>query len=225
MNASSLHHAIITGFLDAQRAPTIAELAAKFARNPDDVRRALRALAEDHGVLLHPRSDEVWIAHPFSSSPSTCVVHAGGKRWWGNCAWCALGLAHLAGGSAEIETRLGGIDAAVTIRMRQGAILDTEFVVHFPIPMQQAWDNVVYTCSVMLLFRSRSDVAHWCAERGVPLGDVRPIEQVSAFAAEWYARHADPDWVKWSVPDAKRIFTRHGLSGPIWALPDEHGRF
>jgi hypothetical protein len=44
-----------------------------------------------------------------------------------------------------------------------GKIIDTNFVVHFPIPMRQAWDNVIYTCSIMLLFRNEAQVDDWCA--------------------------------------------------------------
>lgn len=225
MNNSSLHEAIITSFLQVQRPPSVEEISSRFSCSVDEVREALRALAEYHGVVLHPGTDEVWIAHPFSSTPTTCVVHSGSKKWWGNCAWCSLGVAHLAGGNADIETRIGGIDEVVRIRVRNGAVIDKDFVVHFPIPMQKAWDNVIYTCSVMLMFQSKAQVEEWCAERGVPVGDVRPIDQIWAFASKWYSRHADPDWVKWTVPEAAEIFKRHGLSGPIWALPEQEGRF
>lgn len=225
MDNSRLHQAIISSFLTVQRPPTVEEIASRFSSSIDDVRKSLRALADYHGVVLHPKTDEVWIAHPFSAAPTTCVVHSGSKKWWGNCAWCSLGVACLAGGDVDIETRIGGIDELVRIRIRDGAVIDKDFVVHFPIPMQNAWDNVVYTCSVMLMFRDRAQVEAWCMERGVPVGDVRPVEQIWAFASDWYSRHADLDWVKWTVQEAAEIFTRHGLSGPIWALPQAVGRF
>lgn len=225
MNKSLVHEVIISFFLKHQRPPSINELASVFGCEEADVRDALRALADYHGVVLHPTSDEVWIAHPFSSSPTTCVVRAGNKKWWGNCIWCSLGVAHLAGGTAAIETRIGAIEERVTIRIEDGKLRDTDFVVHFPIPMQNAWDNVVFTCSVMLLFRNESQVDDWCAERGIAKGDVRPIEQVWPFAAEWYSCHANSDWKKWSVSEAAEIFARHNLTGPVWFLPEESRRF
>ena len=225
MTDSTLHAAIIHSFLDRQRAPTIRELAEQFRSDPEAVRAALRGLAERHGVVLRDDSDEVWIAHPFSAAPTTFVVTSGDRKWWGNCAWCSLGVAHLAGGNAVIETRLGAIGEPVTIRIEDGKLIDTQHVVHFPIPMRDVWKNVVYTCSVMLLFRGEGDVDPWCAERGIARGDVRPIEQVWAFAAEWYGRHADTTWVKWSMREAAAIFERHGLSGPTWDLGDTSGGF
>lgn len=225
MNDASLHEAIITGFLKQQRPPTVREIAERFQCDEAQARQGLRTLADNHGVVLHPHSDEVWIAHPFSAAPTTCVVTSGKQKWWGNCAWCSLGVVHLAGGSATIETRLGAIDDHATLRFENGKLLDTDFVVHFPIPMRQAWDNVVYTCSVQLLFRDEAQVDEWCATRGIPKGDVRPIEQVWNFATEWYGRHADADWTKWTVREAIEIFARHRLTGPVWALSNEAARF
>lgn len=225
MNNSSLHETIISFFLDHQRPPTMLEIASRFQCDEAEARHALRALADYHGVVLHPNSDEIWVAHPFSAAPTTCVVKSGNRKWWGNCAWCSLGVVQLAGGTATVETRIGAIDDHATIRFEDGMLIDRDFVVHFPIPMRQAWDNVIYTCSIMLMFRNEAQVDDWCATRGIPKGDVRPIEQVWKFAAEWYARHADANWTKWSVQEAAEIFSRHNLTGPIWALSNETARF
>jgi hypothetical protein len=225
MDNSTLHAAIVASFLTHQRAPTVSEIARQFRCDENEARAGLRALAEYHGVVLHPNVDEVWIAHPFSAAPTTFVVAHGARTWWGNCAWCSLGLVHLAGGTATIETRIGAIAEQATIRIESGKLLDTDYVVHFPIPMRSAWDNVIYTCSVMLLFRDESQVDEWCATRGIAKGDVRPIEQVWRFAAEWYAHHADVDWQKWSAKQAGEIFRRHGLTGPIWTITEEQKRF
>lgn len=91
--------------------------------------------------------------------------------------------------------------------------------------MRHAWDNVVFTCSVQLLFRDEAEVNEWCRERGIPKGDVRPIEQVWTFAREWYGRHADADWTKWSMRQAAEIFHRHNLTGATWTLGNESERF
>lgn len=225
MNHSNLHAVIVAYFLDKQRPPTVAELGAHFQREEADVRKALQDLQAYHGVVLHPHSDEVWVAHPFSAAPTTCVVRTESGTWWGNCVWCSLGLAHLAGGTATLETRTGALDEPVSIRIEGGKVIDTDFAVRFPVTMTHAWDNVMYTCSVMLAFRNEAQVDDWCRLRGIPKGDVRPIAQIGAFAAEWYAKHADYNWEKWTVREAGDLFTRHGLTGPIWALPEASERF
>jgi hypothetical protein len=225
MNNSSLHEAIISSFLTNQRPPTISEIASRFQCNELTARKGLQALADYHGVVLHPHSDEVWVAHPFSAAPTTCVVSSGERKWWGNCAWCSLGVMHLAGPNATLKTRLGAIGDEVSITVENGELVDKDYVIHFPIPMRNAWDNVIYTCSVMLLFRNEAEVDEWCSIRGIPKGDVRPIEQIWDFATEWYGRHADANWTKWSLRDAVEIFRRHNLTGPIWSIRDTAEHF
>ncbi|OAA55379.1 Alkylmercury lyase [Cordyceps fumosorosea ARSEF 2679] len=225
MDHSSLHEFIISSFLNNHRPPTVNEVATRFETDVATARCGLQALADYHGVVLHPKSDEVWVAHPFSASPTTCVVSSNDGKWWGNCAWCSLGVMQLIGGSATLRTKTGAIGDEVSITARNGQLVDTDFVIHFPVPMRNAWDNVIYTCSVQLVFHNEAEVDEWCATRGIPKGDVRPIKQIWDFAAEWYGRHADADWTKWSLSEATEIFERHKLTGPIWAISHEAGRF
>jgi hypothetical protein len=101
----------------------------------------------------------------------------------------------------------------------------TDLVVHFPIPMTQAWDNVIYTCSLMLMFGSERQVSEWCARHEIPQGDVQPIEKVLELARRWYGEHLRPDWRKRSVAEARALFEELGLTHPVWSLPDQEGRF
>jgi hypothetical protein len=195
LDNAALHHAIMSGLIERGCAPSVRALAEHFSASPAEISAAMKALAEYH------------------------------KQWWGNCAWCSLGVAKLAGGTCTIRTTLGMTGRQVTVRVENGAVLDKDYVVHFPIPMTKAWDNVVYTCSLMLLFESEADVDAWCATHCKPKGDVRPIEQVWRFAAEWYGRHLDRDWRKWTSEEAAAIFARNGLTGPVWEIPVTKGRF
>ncbi|MDJ0923648.1 MAG: alkylmercury lyase family protein [Acidimicrobiia bacterium] len=222
---SSIHHAIIRTIVDRGYAPDHAELGNWSGRPVEEVVTALEALADDHGVVLHPGTREIWIAHPFSLAPTAYVVRADGSRWWGTCAWCSLGIVELAGGTATITAQLAWSTDSVTIRIDDGFLVDTDFVIHFPIPMVQAWTNVVYTCSMMALFRDEESVAAWAAHHGKPVGDIRPIAQIWEFAREWYGRHLDSDWRKWTTEEAAAMFARHGLDGPIWSLESGSERF
>lgn len=220
-----LHAAIGRHFIDRGTAPSIAELSRQFALDDAVVSEALRALADYHGVVLHPTSGEIWAMHPFSAAPTLFWVESEGRGWWGNCAWCSLGIVALLGADARITTRLGGEASTVTVQIANGAVTTPDYVVHFPIPMTQAWDNVMYTCSCMLLFESSAAVDRWCARHAIPRGDVQPLSNVWAFAQAWYGRHLDPDWTKWTTEEARALFGRFGLTGPTWALPVTPERF
>ncbi len=222
---SSLHHHILSTIVARGYAPSIDELTDWSGRTRTEVAAALTALAEYHGVVLHPTSGEIWIAHPFSLAPTTFTITAHSQRWWGTCAWCSLGAVELLGGTATITTRFAWSGESVSLRVDAGKLLDTDCVIHFPIAMAKAWDNVVYTCSMMLLFRDANAVAAWCNRFGKQQGDVRPVEQIWHFSREWYGRHLDTDWRKWTAAEAAEMFGRHGLDGPIWSLPSAAERF
>ena len=225
LDTATLHYVIVRRILKRGSAPSIAELAQAFERTREDVSAALHTLMADHGVVLHPNSDEIWILHPFSMAPTNFVVRSGQGEWWGNCAWCSLGIADLAGGTATITTALGAAGRQVNVHIEDGMLTDKDYVIHFPVPMARAWDNVVYTCSMMLLFETETDVERWCARHHKPKGDVRPLEQIWNFAREWYGRHADPHWRKWTAEEAAAMFRRHGLNGPIWEIDARKRRF
>lgn len=225
LNKSTLHHVIIDTILSRGSVPSADELAERFGVTRYRIGEALHDLAEYHGVVLHPGSDEIWVAHPFSAAPTSFLVRAGAREWWGNCAWCSLGVVELAGGTATITTALGAVGRQVIVRIEAGRILDRDYVVHFPVKMMNAWNNVVFTCSMMLLFEDEAAVEIWCAKHGKTKGDVRPVEQIWGFAREWYGRHREPDWVKWTQEEAAAMFARHGLTGPIWELSVGSGRF
>ncbi|MHB1543731.1 MAG: organomercurial lyase [Gammaproteobacteria bacterium] len=149
INSATLHRAILQHLVDHGFAPSRLALAQRFGVDADAevVAGALHMLQGMHGVVLHPHVPEVWIAHPFSTAPTPFTVRHDTRVWWGNCAWCSLGVAALLGGNdVKIQTTLGAEGQPVTIHVDNGRVRE-ELWVHFPIPMTHAWDNVVYTCS------------------------------------------------------------------------------
>ena len=225
LNNSSLHFVIIESFLKRGRAPSIQELSERFSVSSDSIRSALLGLQDYHGVVLHPHNQEIWVAHPFSTVPTGFIVRSNNREWWGNCAWCSLGVAALAGPAVTITTCPGFDRPPVEIRIKDGELENRDFVVHFSTPMAEAWDNVIATCAMMLLFDDEAHIDEWCARHGKPKGDVRPVAQVWSFAREWYGRHADQDWQKWTANEATELFARHGLDGPIWEIATQGERF
>ena len=225
LDHANLHHRILRTLVDRGNAPSIDELAAHFERPRSVLVEALRALQEYHGVVLHPATSEVWVIHPFATAPTNFWVESARGSWWGNCAWCSLGVAALLDEDVTITTTLGGESEQVRLRIRDGQVIDDRYLVHFPIPMRAAWDNVVYTCSTMLLFESAPAVDDWCLRHRIPRGDVQPVSRVWDFARAWYGRHLDENWTKWSSEQAKEIFDRFQLTGPTWDLPVAATRF
>ena len=225
INNASLHHRIIKHFIEVGHAPSVDELSAEFERSREAVVAGLLDLQEYHGVVLHPGSAEIWVIHPFSTAPTNFWVESEDKSWWGNCAWCSLGVAALVGGNVTITTNLGAEGSQVRVKIVDGKLCDTGYFVHFPIPMKHAWDNVIFTCSTMLLFDSELAVSDWSSRHNIPRGDIQPLSNVWEFAKAWYGHHLDENWSKWSAAEAKELFEQFGLRGPVWDIPAEVSRF
>jgi len=220
-----LHHAILRHIIDHGYAPDADELASLLGVTEKVIAAALDALAAYHGVVLHPGTSKIWVIHPFSLAPTSFTVTAGERLWWGNCAWCSFGVAALLDQDVTITTALGADRQQVKLHIRNGQLVEDEYYVHFPIPMMQAWDNVVYTCSTMLLFDAPADVDRWCAQHRIARGDVQPAAHIWAFARRWYGSHLNPQWEKWTNAQAKAIFDEFGLGHPVWNLPTSSERF
>lgn len=220
-----LHYELIQGLVETCSVPTREELQARMSCSSAELDRAFDDLAGEHGVVLHPASHNVWAIHPFSLAPTLFLVESGPKKWWGNCAWCSLGVAVLAGGRCVITSTLGAETEQVQLVVEDGRVNRHDLVVHFPIPMERAWDNVVYTCSTMLLFKDEDHVVEWSARRRISRGDVQPVAKVLELSRRWYGDHLRADWTKKSVAEARAIFAELGLTHPIWSLTSHDSRF
>lgn len=215
-----VHHCVIDAFLTEGRAPALEAIAARAGATFDDAAGALDRLHEGHGLVLHPGTHAVWIAHPFSASPTATWVEAGARGWWAPCLWCALGIAALAGEDVQIHTQLAGERDRIAIAVPRDGALTDELVVHFARPPRDAWDNVVHFCAMVLAFRDARAIDAWSARHGLPRGEAVPLAQVRELARRWYGGHAAADWRKHTIAEARQIFAAAGLTGPFWDLPE-----
>jgi len=222
---ATLHHVIMDHMLNKGYAPDLAELCRLTHAKEASVVKALKDLEEYHGVVLHPHSSRIWVIHPFSNAPTNFYVESDKRGWWGNCAWCSLGIAALVNKDAKITSSFGAHGDPAVITIQDGQIKEGEFLVHFPIPMKEAWDNVIYTCSTMLLFRDKQEIRHWCAQHHIAEGDIQPVSKVWQLARIWYGKHMDTNWEKWTAQEAQQIFWQCSLHHPVWQLEESAIRF
>jgi hypothetical protein len=222
---SRAHAAILQGIIERGYAPDVDSLVQTLAAARQDVQSSLERLAADHGVVLHPGTHDVRIAHPFSLSPTHVWVAFAGRGSWAPCLWCAFGISSLVGGNVDILTSFGAEADRARIRVRDSEVVEKELLVHFAIRPEEAWQNVVHFCATVLPFRSEDQVSQWCERHGISRGSVLPISKVNELARHWYGQHLSPHWHKWSVREADGIFRRVGLTGSFWELPDSEGTY
>jgi hypothetical protein len=124
----------------------------------------------------------------------------------------------LAAPGAAIHARYGGEAEPAVFSVAAATTISPAAFVHFPIPVRRAWDNVVPWCATEP-FHTPDDAAAWSARHGFAPGDVVPLDRVLALARVWYGRHLDPSWRKWTVDEARAMFTGIGLTSPTWDVP------
>ncbi|MEO0790466.1 MAG: alkylmercury lyase family protein [Bacteroidota bacterium] len=225
LSNSILHYTILQNILENGYAPSVADLANTLGVKEDKVIEGLYKLQDYHGVVLHPNEPKIWVIHPFSLAPTNFYVESDRGGWWGNCAWCSLGVAALLDSQVKITTTIGGETKQIEINIVDGEIHEKGYYIHFPTPMKNAWDNVIYTCSNMLIFENEQQIDEWALKHHIPKGDIQPIEKIWNFSRKWYGNHLDPQWTKWTIEEAKQMFREFDLSGKIWELEDSGGRF
>lgn len=220
-----LHSEILKYIIKYGFAPTVSAISELFTCSDEETKRSLVSLQEYHGVVLHPNEVKIWVIHPFSLAPTLFTVKSPRGIWWGNCAWCSLGVAALLNEDVTIITNSGGHDDQIIMNIRDGKIEQKDLYIHFPIKMKNAWDNVIYTCSNMLVFRNESEIDAWSQRHDIPKGDIQPVEKIWEFSKVWYGNHLNPDWKKWTTKEAKEIFMKYELTGEIWDLEESAARF
>ncbi len=95
--------------------------------------------------MLDPATRELWMAMPFSATPTQFRVTAGERAWWANCAWDALGISAMLQLPAEITTSCTDCGDPLTVRTTGQALCDPSGVVHFAVPAAAWWDDIGFT--------------------------------------------------------------------------------
>ncbi|MEP6870475.1 MAG: organomercurial lyase [Anaerolineaceae bacterium] len=136
---------ILQHFVESARPPTPQETGEALHLTLKESAAAYDRLASDHVLVLAPGTHEIRMANPLSAVQTTFPVHIGGKRFYGNCIWDALGAVAMLGGSGTIDSRCACCDEALTLEIDNLELRAVEAVVHFAVPAAHWWDDIVYT--------------------------------------------------------------------------------
>jgi alkylmercury lyase-like protein len=136
--------AVYDATLTAGTPPSAREVGERLGLAEEVVSASLERLATGKALVLQRDSREVLMANPFSAVPTPFAVHAGGRMYYGNCIWDALGIPAMLGSDARIEASCGCCGESMPLSVRGGALEDLEGVVHFAIPAHQWWQDIVY---------------------------------------------------------------------------------
>ncbi len=125
--------------------PSIDELSRTADMPSEDVRAAIEALERHHHIALLPDRSGIWMARPFSATPTDFPVDTERGRFWANCAWDALGVPAILGIDGWTEARCAASGEPISFGVRGGRREGDHGVVHLVVPPRDAWDDIGFT--------------------------------------------------------------------------------
>lgn len=139
-----IRNATYSMFVDLGRAPRAEEVAAVEGLPVGDVAAAWRRLHDAHALVLHPNGD-IRMANPFSATPTAYRVDAGGRSWFANCAWDAIGVCAALGTDGDVATACPCCGDPIEVGIRAGAPSDESLLFHCLVPAVAWWDDIGFT--------------------------------------------------------------------------------
>ena len=125
-------------------APKAAETGA--ALGIEDPEGSYRRLHDAHALVLHPGSTEIRMLNPFSTVETPHRVEAGGRSWYANCAWDALGIPAALHADGRIDSACPDCGERLELEVRDGELVrGDDLLVHFVVPARRWWDDIGFT--------------------------------------------------------------------------------
>jgi alkylmercury lyase-like protein len=122
------------------RAPSAAELG-----DPEEVVAGWRRLHAEHALVLNAAADELRMLNPFSVVPTAYRVQAGGRWWYGNCAWDAVGICAALHTDGRVETSCPDCGEALVVEVRDERLDAESLLFHVLVPAAHWWDDIGFT--------------------------------------------------------------------------------
>jgi hypothetical protein len=139
-----VRHYMINELAEAGRAPMLEDVAMEMGLRMDALRAVLQRLHDAH-LLVLAADGRLLMMHPFSNVPTGFRVTSNATGYDANCAWDALGILAALGRDGVATAQVPGEQGKFRCQVRNGALEAEAAVVHFPLPLRQWYDDIVFT--------------------------------------------------------------------------------
>jgi hypothetical protein len=127
-----------------EKSPTLAQMATSLGASSKKVLASLARQGESH-AFMQQESGELWRAAPFSCIPTPFPVRVGGKSWFGNCIWDALGIPAMLGKDARIGASCGCCNYDMSMEIKGGTLRSGDGLIHIAVPACEWYKDVAFT--------------------------------------------------------------------------------
>jgi len=132
-------------FAQTGRAPSPSEVAARAGGEVGAVLESYGRLRGQRLLVLGEDGATIRMAPPFSGIPTQHEVEAGGRRYYANCAWDALGVPAALHLPATVRSRCGQSDQPLELRVDLDGPEPSDWLFHCLVPAAHWWDDIVFT--------------------------------------------------------------------------------
>ncbi|HSB10441.1 MAG TPA: organomercurial lyase [Blastocatellia bacterium] len=137
--------AVYRHFSETGRRPAAGDVAEIVGSDVESVLEAYRSLRAQRVLVLEPDGASIRMAPPFSGVPTPHVVLAGGKRYFANCAWDALGVPAALRRTAEVHSRCEQSGEPLHLEVSIEGPEPSSWLFHCLVPAAKWWDDIVFT--------------------------------------------------------------------------------
>lgn len=137
---------LYASFVRTGNAQTPAQAASDLDLTDSEVEDAYRRLHAAHALVLQPGTTRIGMLNPFSAVATPHRVEAGGRWWFANCAWDALGIPAALHTDGLIRSACPDCGEPLELDVCEGALeRGAGLLVHFVVPARHWWDDIAFT--------------------------------------------------------------------------------
>src|ERR1041384_1090594 len=140
-----VRHAIYEHFVTTGEAPTVAGLASTLGPGSRDIVASFQRLFERRLLVLGSDREQILMAPPFSGVPTQHRVIVGGREYFANCAWDALGVVAALGRDGLVRSRCEQSGEPLDIPVHAAGPDPVPCVAHFAVPASRWGRDIVFT--------------------------------------------------------------------------------
>jgi hypothetical protein len=140
--------AIYHHFAEQGTRPSPGEVAERVGAPVNEVLAAYQRLAGQRVLVLEEdeaASTAIRMAPPFSGVPTQHVVTAGGRSYFANCAWDALGIPAALQREATVDSRCERSGVPLHLAVGPDGPPPSDWLFHCAVPAAHWWRDIVFT--------------------------------------------------------------------------------
>ncbi len=132
-------------FAKTGQRPSIADVADRVGAGTDKVFDIYQRLRAERVLVLEDDGSSIRMAPPFSGVPTQHVVRVGGKQYFANCAWDALGIPAALHLSGEVHSHCDQSGEPLRLKVGLKGPEPSTWLFHCLVPVAMWWEDIVFT--------------------------------------------------------------------------------